>query len=109
MEIESSTEEQISRRKHNKGSKSSCTVETLTEAGVLREKLGELVALVLVVAAVAAVAVGRHADFGRAQVVGSHHGTCSRWIESWLEEPQPSNDCQKGIISAPSEPSSSCV
>lgn len=50
----------------------------LTEAEVLGEKLGELVTLVLAVATVAAVAVGGDADFGRAQVVGSHHGTCSR-------------------------------
>lgn len=49
---------------------------TLTEAGVLGENLCELVTLVLVVATVVAVAVGRHADFGRAQVVGSHYCTC---------------------------------
>lgn len=38
-------------------------LDGITEAGVLREKLGELVTLVLVVAAVAAVAVRRNADF----------------------------------------------
>lgn len=57
------------------------TEDELTEAGVLGEELGEPVALVLVVAAVAAVAVRRHADFGRAQVVGRHHGTCGRLTE----------------------------
>lgn len=56
--------------------KQSRTRGQLTEAGVLGEELGELVTLVLAVAAVAAVAVGRDADFGRAQVVGSHHGAC---------------------------------
>ena len=56
----------------------------LTQAGVLAEELGELVTLVLVVAAVAAVAVRRDADFGRAQVVGSHHGTCGRWMERFV-------------------------
>lgn len=49
-------------------------LDGVTEAGVLREELCELVTLVLVVAAAAAVAVGRDADFGGAQVVGSHHG-----------------------------------
>lgn len=39
-------------------------LDGVTEAGVLCEKLCELVTLVLVVATVAAVAVGRHADLG---------------------------------------------
>lgn len=50
-------------------------LDGITEAGVLREELGELVTLVLVVSAVVAVAERRDADFSRAQVVGSHHGT----------------------------------
>lgn len=56
----------------------------LTEAGVLSEKLCELFTFILAVAAVAAVAVGRDADFGGAQVVGSHHGTCRRRTEGCL-------------------------
>lgn len=40
--------------------------EGLTEASVLGEELCELVTVVLVVAAVATVAVGRDADFGGA-------------------------------------------
>lgn len=59
-------------------SDSSCAEGKLTETGVFCEKLGELVTLVLVVATVAAVAVGGDADFGRAQVVWSHHSACSR-------------------------------
>lgn len=53
----------------------------LTEASVLGEEFCELVTVVLFVAAVAAVAVGRDADFGGAQVVGGHHGTYRGWVE----------------------------
>lgn len=58
----------------------------LTEAGVLREKLGELVAVVLVVAAVGAVAEGGDADLGGAQVVGGHYRACSRGTQQGFTE-----------------------
>ena len=51
---------------------------------MLAQAHGPLVTLVLVVAAVAAVAVRRDADFGCAQVVGSHHGTCGRWMDRFV-------------------------
>lgn len=52
--------------------------EGLTEASVLGEELCELVTVVLDVAAVATVAVGRDADFGRAEVIGCHHSACKK-------------------------------
>lgn len=48
----------------------------LTEAAVVGEELGERVTLGLAVAAAAAVAPRRHADGGRAQVIGRHHRAC---------------------------------
>lgn len=58
-------------------------MEGLTEASVLGEELRELVTVVLVVAAVATVAVGRDADFGGAQVIGRHHSACRGWTEGF--------------------------
>lgn len=55
--------------------------EGLTEASVLGEELCELVTVVLLVAAVATVTVGRDADFGGTQVVGCHHSACRGWME----------------------------
>lgn len=62
----------------------------LTEAGVFSEEVGEAVTLVFVVAAVVAVAVGRHADLGRAKVVRRHHSACEGegWRERERERPQ---------------------
>lgn len=59
----------------------------LTEASVLGEELCELVTVVLVVAAVAAITVGRDADFGGAQVVGGHHSTYRGRIEGFVNRP----------------------
>lgn len=58
--------------------------EGLTEASVLSEELCELVTVVLVVAAVATVAVGRDADFGGAQVIGRHHSACRGSMEGFF-------------------------
>lgn len=65
----------------------------LTEAGVLCKKLSELVTVVFVVATVGAVAVRGDADFGGAQVVGGHHGACSRWIQGFIEVLEFSKKC----------------
>lgn len=53
-------------------------VELLTQTGVVSEELCEPLAVLFAVAAVAAVAERRHADFRGPQVVWGHHRTCRR-------------------------------
>lgn len=48
----------------------------LTQTGVVSEELGEPLAVFFAVAAVAAVAERRHANFRGTQVVRGHDGTC---------------------------------
>lgn len=59
------------------------TVALLTQTGVIREELCEPLAVLFAVAAVAAVAERRHADFRGSQVVWGHHRTCGGEIHRY--------------------------